>query len=82
MAKPEDIAHFNAISIAMDADERERTERADNMSPGDRILMGVKMGRETPWTGAHLAEIDARADGQMELARRRIALGIVREYVR
>jgi hypothetical protein len=29
-----------------------------------------------PLTPAVLAELDARADGQMEIARRRIALGL------
>ncbi len=38
--------------------------------------MGLQMGAELPFTPALLAEIDARADGQMELARRRIALGL------
>ena len=33
-------------------------------------------GRVARLTPAHLAEIDAQADGQMELSRRRLALGL------
>jgi hypothetical protein len=31
---------------------------------------------EAPWTPAHLPKLDACTDEQMELARRRIALGL------
>jgi hypothetical protein len=40
------------------------------------MLAGIRLGAMLPMTPVLLAEIDARADGQMELARRRIALGI------
>lgn len=40
------------------------------------MILGCELGAEIAWTPAVLAEIDARADGQMELARRRIALGL------
>ena len=43
---------------------------------GERVLIGFRLGAEAPWTPAHLAELDARCDGQMELARRGITLGL------
>jgi hypothetical protein len=48
--------------------------------PGERILEGFRLAAEAPWTPAHLAELDARTDGEMELARRRIALGLNAEH--
>lgn len=81
MATSDDIAHFEAIAAGEAAAEEERTERALGLPPGERILIGFELGLEAPWTGAHLADADARADGQMELARRRIALGLGREQI-
>jgi hypothetical protein len=40
------------------------------------MLAGIRLGMQLPWTRAVLAEVDAQTDGQMELARRRIALSI------
>jgi hypothetical protein len=71
-----DLDHFAAIAEAERQSEEERIDRALRTSPGERILLGFELGREIAWTPALLAEADAQADGQMELARRRIALGL------
>jgi hypothetical protein len=69
-------AHFAAIARGEAAAEEERFERAARVSPGERILEGARLARDAVWTPAHLAQVDADADGQMELARRRIAMGL------
>ena len=71
-----EFAHFAAVAAGKAAEEEDRFDRALNIPPGERILAGLQMGDEVQLTPAHLAELDARADGQMELARRRIALGL------
>jgi len=71
-----DRAHFAAIAAAEEQSEDARYEAAARTPPGERILAGFAMSVEELWTPAHLAELDARTDGQMELARRRIALGL------
>jgi hypothetical protein len=71
-----DRRHFEAIAAGERASQLERIERAARTSPGERILEGAELAAQMPWTPAHLAELDARADDQMELARRRIALGL------
>jgi hypothetical protein len=68
--------HFETIAEGERCSEEERIERALRTTPGERILEGLRLGMEVPWTPAHLAELDACADEQMELARRRIALGL------
>jgi hypothetical protein len=75
-ATERDRAHFAAIAAAEDESERERIEDALRTSAAERMRMGFEMGAEAMWTPAHLAELDARTDGQMELARRRVALGL------
>jgi hypothetical protein len=75
-ATARDRAHFAAIADGERQSEQERIERAAVTPPGERILEGFRLAGETPWTPAHLAELDARTDDQMELARRRIALGL------
>jgi hypothetical protein len=75
-ATAQDRAHLAAIATGERQSEAERIERALATQPGERILEGFRLGAETPWTPAHLAELDARTDGEMELARRRIALGL------
>jgi hypothetical protein len=64
---------LRAIAEAKQQSEEERIDWALRNSPGERILPGFELGREIAWTPARLAEADAQADGQMELARRRIA---------
>jgi hypothetical protein len=76
MATRRDLAHFAAISSAEAEAEAERITSALLTPPGERMVAGLELGAEAPWSGAHLAEIDARADGQAELARRRVALGL------
>lgn len=76
MVTSKDRAHFAAIAAGEAENEVERIELALRLSPGERILIGFRLAAEAPWTPAHLADIDARADGQMELARRRIVLGL------
>jgi hypothetical protein len=76
VATPADHAHFAAIADAEAAEEEARFARAAKTPPGERILTGMRLGASLPLTPPLLAEIDARADGQMELARRRIALGL------
>jgi hypothetical protein len=71
-----DLAHFAAVAAAEAESEEERFARAARTPPGERILTGLRLGAELPMTPPLVAEIDARADGQMELARRRIALGL------
>jgi hypothetical protein len=71
-----DREHFAAIATAERQSEEERIDAALHTPPGERILEGLRLGRLAPKSGAHLAEEDARADGQMELARRRLALGL------
>ncbi len=75
-ASESDRRHFEAIAAGERESELERIERAARTPPGERILEGAELAARMPWTPAHLAELDARADGQMELARRRIALGL------
>jgi hypothetical protein len=75
-ATPRDRAHFAAIAAAEAAEEDERFTRAARTPPGERMQEGIRLGAMLPLTPPLLAEIDARADGQMELARRRIALGL------
>lgn len=75
-ATPEERRHFAAIAEGEDRSAEERIDRALTTPPGDRILEGLRLGAEAPWTPAHLAELDARTDDQMELARRRIAMGL------
>lgn len=76
VASAEDLAHFAAIGAAEEAEEEARIARACETPPGERILVGIRLGAELPWTPALIAELDARADGQMEIARRRISLGL------
>ncbi|MGH7819555.1 MAG: hypothetical protein ACREQ9_07275 [Candidatus Binatia bacterium] len=73
------LAHFEAIRAAEKAEEEARLGRALETPPGERMLRGSKLGAALPWTPALLAEVDASVDGQMELARRRIALGLGRK---
>jgi hypothetical protein len=75
-ASDRDRAHFAAIAAGQAADEDERIARALLTSPGERMILGARLAAEMPWTPAHLAEADAAADGQMELARRRVARGL------
>lgn len=77
-ASRRDFAHFAAIASAEAESEEQAFTRAASRPPGEGILIGFRLGAELPMTPALLAEIDARADGQMELARRRIALGLTR----
>lgn len=77
VATQREHAHFAAVAAAEAAEEDERIRRAVETPPGERMRAGIEMGEELPCTPALLAEIDARADGQMEIARRRIALGLV-----
>lgn len=76
MATSQDHAHFLAIAAAETAVEAERIARALEVPPGERMAIGLALDAGMPWTPALLAEADAEADGQMELARRRIALGL------
>jgi len=78
-ASPRDFAHFAAIGSAEAETEEQRFIHAARTPPGERLLTGLRLGAELPITPVLLAEIDARADGQMELARRRIALGLARK---
>ena len=73
-----DFAHFAAIATTEAETEEQRFAHAARTPPGERILTGLRLGAALPLTPALLAEIDARADGQMELARRRMALGLAR----
>jgi hypothetical protein len=73
-----DWAHFAAIAAAEAESEREAFGEAARTPPGTRILAGAALGGLVSWTPAHLAEVDARADGQMELARRRFARSLTR----
>jgi hypothetical protein len=77
-ASRRDFAHFAVISAVEEEAEEQRCARAANTPPGERMLIGLRLGAGLPITPAVLAEIDARADGQMELARRRLALGLGR----
>jgi hypothetical protein len=79
-ATPRDHAHLAAVAAGEWQSEEERIERALATPPGERILEGFRLGAEAPWTPAHLAELDARTDDEMELARRRIALGLHAEH--
>lgn len=65
--------HFEAIARGQD-DEAASQPLPTN--PVERILIGARLGGVLPLTRAILAEMDANADGQMELARRRIAMGL------
>jgi hypothetical protein len=75
-ASPRDLAHFAAIAVAETASEEDQIARAVFTPPGERMALGIALGTTFPWTPAVLAEIDARTDGQAELARRRVALGL------
>ena len=75
-ASARDRRHFEAIAAGEARAEEDRIEQALRTPAGERMLTGFRLGAEAPWTAAHLAELDARSDGQMELARRRIALGL------
>jgi hypothetical protein len=75
-ATARDRAHLAAIAAGEAQSEAERIERALAVPAGERILEGFRLGAETAWTAAHLAELDARTDDEMELARRRIARGL------
>lgn len=75
-ASARDRSHFAAIALGEERSAEEQIERALETPPGERMLEGLRLGAAAPWTPAHLAELDARTDGQMELARRRIALGL------
>lgn len=77
-ATPKDRAHFAAIAAAESDAEEDSFRRAAVTPPGERMLQGFKLGAVMRWNAAFLAEVDARADGQMELARRRIALSLGR----
>ena len=79
MATERDRAHFEAVATAEAQSDEERIARAAKTPPGERMLLGIELGLQFAWTPAHLAEADAEADGQMELARRRIALGLPRD---
>ena len=79
VATERDRAHFEAIATAEAQSDEERIDRAAKTPPGERMLLGIDLGLQFAWTPAHLAEADAEADGQMELARRRIALGLSRD---
>ena len=68
-----DWDHFAAIAEAEAESERDAFAEAARTPPGERILEGARLGALVTWTPAHLAEIDARVDGEMELARRRVA---------
>jgi hypothetical protein len=76
IATPRDRAHFAAIAASEARSEDERIADAIATPPGERMVRGIELGLALPWTPAVLAEIDARADGQSELARRRVALGV------
>lgn len=78
-ASARDVAHFATIGAAEAETEERRFAEAASTPPGERILAGMRLGASLPVTPALLAEIDACADGQMELARRRIALGLTRQ---
>lgn len=71
-----DRAHFDAIGAAEAQSEIDRIDAALRTTPAERIRQGFELAAGGPWSPAHLAEIDAMADGQIELARRRIALGL------
>jgi hypothetical protein len=71
-----DRRHFAAIAEAERQSEEDRIDDSLRTPPGERILEGLRLGRVVRLTPAHLAEIDAQADGQMELSRRRLALGL------
>lgn len=75
-ASARDRAHFAAIAAGAAEDEEERYARAAATPPGARMIEGIRLGSEMPLSPAQRAEIDARADGQMEISRRRIALGL------
>jgi hypothetical protein len=75
-ASARDKLHFEAIASGERLSELESIERAATTPPGERMLLGAELAAQMPWTSAHLAEQDARSDGQMELARRRVALGL------
>jgi hypothetical protein len=74
-----DRPHFAAIAAASAASDDEAIDRAVATPPGERMLAGEALGAAMPVTPALLAELDAQADGQMELARRRVALGLRRD---
>lgn len=77
-ASRRDVAHFAAIAAVEAETEEQRFAHAARTPPGERILTGLRLGAQLPLTPALLAEIDACTDGQMELARRRVALALVR----
>lgn len=79
MVSERERRHFAAIAAAERQSEKARIDEALRTPAGERILDGLRLGRAAVLTSAHLAEIDAQADGQMELARRRMALGLSAE---
>ena len=78
VATARDRAHFAVLAESVHEDEEARMVDALATPPGERMLLGLQLAAGWPWTGAHLAELDAQADSQMELARRRVALGLHR----
>ncbi len=82
MVSDKDRAHFALIAAVAAEEEDERITRALSVPPGVRMMIGWELGRQCTLTPAHLAEIDAQADGQMELARRRIAMNLESESLR
>ncbi len=68
--------HFAAIAATERDSERQRIQQATQMTPEERILAGLELARSVHWTKAHWAELDRQTDGQLELARRRIALNL------
>lgn len=75
-ASDQERRHFEAIAAAERESEAQRVARAAETPPGERILLGAELSAGLRWTPAFLAELDARTDGQMELARRRVALSL------
>lgn len=72
-ARKADRAHFVAIGAAEEQSEAERIEAALRTPPAERMRRGFELADAMPLSPAQLAEIDAMADGQIELARRRVA---------
>jgi len=75
-ASASDREHFEEIARATEAQETDSYARAAACPPGAGMLVGLRLGLLLPKSPAIMAEDDARADGQMELARRRLALGL------
>ncbi len=75
-ATQKDRAHIAAIAEATRAEEEQAIAAAAAMTPSERLAAGFALMDDAPWTPAQLAQIDADADSQMELARRRVAMGL------